>query len=473
MPPRTLVKKAAAKKPAPAAAVRDDLVAPPVFARILPKNVGGHRDDGKAVAKRLKSWSEEKDDARVTLSDGHGETHYTFPTRVFGPDASQEELFNEVAGPLLERFLHPSDPQSAFLFAYGQTGTGKTHTIMGPEESWDEVRHSKWGLFPRIVDAVLTTMRGRDASHAFSCTLSAVEFYFCQGFDLLDDHAQVDVRDGDLLGRKQVEVKTLADVLKVLAAVREHRTTASTKMNPALKAAGGKEKDNKTHGGSSRSHCVLHCILRIVDRCTRDVKTVSFGTMDLAGAERPKSNDNGFASVMDAVLTYWRDPSQVRPCAQAAIINMELAALRSSVVQAAEAHRRGRRVGAPTQLGTAAVNYMTDVFAGRCHVANIVTLSQAPKCGWETWFACTYAEDVAKLRMPDDLRSAKGKNIGKWNMQCAAMNESAKAALERTPPKGHPSSKFYMRRKVEARHWAQEAKIVAALAAKVAPGAEA
>ena len=290
MPPRMSLKKPAAKKPAPAAAVRDDLVAPPVFARILPKNVGGHRDDGKAVAKRLKSWSEEKDDARVTLSDGHGETHYTFPTRVFGPDASQEELFNEVAGPLLEKFLHASDPQSAFLFAYGQTGTGKTHTIMGPEESWDEVRHSKWGLFPRIVDAVLTTMRGRDASHAFSCTLSAVEFYFCQGFDLLDDHAQVDVRDGDLLGRKQVEVKTLADVLKVLAAVREHRTTASTKMNPALKAAGGKEKDNKTHGGSSRSHCVLHCVLRLVDRSTRDVKTVSFGTMDLAGAERPKSN---------------------------------------------------------------------------------------------------------------------------------------------------------------------------------------
>ena len=116
---------------------------------------------------------------------------------------------------------------------------------------------------------------------------------------------------------------------------------------------------------------------------------------------------------MDAVLTYWRDPSQVKPCAQAAIINMELAALRSSVVQAAEAHRRGRRVGAPTQLGTAAVNYMTDVFDGRCHVANIVTLSQAPKCGWETWFACTYAEDVAKLRMPDDLRSAKGKNMRK------------------------------------------------------------
>ena len=138
--------------------MRDDLVAPPVFAHILPRNVGGHRDS-KAVAKRLKSWSEEKDDARVTLSDGHGETHYTFPTRVLDRCISRG-VVQRGGRALLERFLHPSDPQSAFLFAYGQTGTGKTHTIMGPEESWDEVRHSKWGLFP-IVDAVLTTMRGR------------------------------------------------------------------------------------------------------------------------------------------------------------------------------------------------------------------------------------------------------------------------------------------------------------------------
>jgi hypothetical protein len=69
-----------------------------------------------------------------------------------------------------------------------QTGTGKTHTIMGPEQSWNTVRHPQWGIFPRVVDATLSEMRSRDATHAFSLHVSAVEFYFCNCFDLLDDH---------------------------------------------------------------------------------------------------------------------------------------------------------------------------------------------------------------------------------------------------------------------------------------------
>lgn len=149
-------------------------------------------DTGETVYKRLHSWSEEAktgSKARVTLEDGHGQTNYEFPEKVFGPQASQDELFEQVAQPLLEKFLDEQDPQSVFLFAYGQTGTGKTHTIMGPEESWDTIRHEKWGLFPRIVDQALTTMQNRDSTHAYTFHVSAVEFYFCQGFDLLDGHA--------------------------------------------------------------------------------------------------------------------------------------------------------------------------------------------------------------------------------------------------------------------------------------------
>ena len=41
----------------------------------------------------------------------------------------------------------------------------------------------------------------------------------------------------------------------------------------------------------------------------------TFGAMDLAGAERPSSNGHEFAGVMEAVMSYWRDPASVRPCA--------------------------------------------------------------------------------------------------------------------------------------------------------------
>ena len=469
---------------------RRPLVAPPVFARILPANVGGHVDDdspasSKRVAKRLHSWSGSESSAsvppRVTLEDDHGPAEYRFFRDVFGPGASQSRVFDAAAAPLLRRCLEDlDDPRSAFVFAYGQTGTGKTHTIMGPEASWREVGHPERGLFPRVVDDVLRVQRAVADTHVVSLGVSAVEFYFCQGFDLLDDHAQVDVRDGEIVGRKQAEVKTLEDALDVLATVRARRTTASTKMNPAVRASGGGgEKDTASHGGSSRSHCALTAHVTVVNRATKVVRVATFGAMDLAGAERPSSNGHEFAGVMEAVMSYWRDPASVRPCAQAAIINLELAALRSAIVQATEAHAKGREVAAPTQLGTAAVNYMTGLFDGRCQVANVVTLSQARKCGWETWFACTYAEDVAKLRMPPDYTAGKktadggvnplgrgGKRkkkkketLAEWRVRAIATRDEAREALAKTPAKGHPSSKFHQRRVIDARHWTQEAEI--------------
>ena len=369
------------------------LVAPPVFVRILPANVGGHFDDGTAhVAKRLKSWvgtcgGGDVDDGGnastnapcVILSDSHGDTKYSFPKDVFGPSIRQAAIFNDVASPLLLKFLDEHDPQSVILFAYGQTGTGKTHTLMGPEASWDTVHHPDWGLFPRVVADVLRVMDSRQGNYSYAAHLSATEFYFCQGFDLLDAKAQVLVTDGTIVGAKQIRVTNASDVLHVLAEVRATRTTAHTKMNPASTASVAGSSSNKTnntnaaHGGSSRSHCALSLRLRVVDKRTLFVKTVTFTCMDLAGAERQASNGNDHVSAMEAVMQFWRNPSNVAPCAQATIINYELACLRSAIVQAAENHRVGRKVTAPTQLGTAAVNYMHGLFDGRCHVANVGT----------------------------------------------------------------------------------------------------
>ena len=97
------------------------------------------------VAKRLKDWRGSNTDGDgtktkdnkpcVILSDTHGDTMYGFPKDVFGPGATNADIFTNVAAPLLHKFLDADDPHSVILFAYGQTGTGKTHTLMGPEVS--------------------------------------------------------------------------------------------------------------------------------------------------------------------------------------------------------------------------------------------------------------------------------------------------------------------------------------------------
>ena len=130
-------------------------------------------------------------------------------------------------------------------------------------------------------------MTSRADTHAFTLHVSAVEFYFCNCFDLLDDHKVCVVAGDEIMGRRQVEVRSSEDVLEVMASVRDNRTTRATKMNPSAKAAaaaaaagGGKVAAGgaaaASHGGSSRSHCALQCTLRQVHRASREVRVSSF-----------------------------------------------------------------------------------------------------------------------------------------------------------------------------------------------------
>ena len=57
--------------------------------------------------------------------------------RVFQP-ASQAEVFDSVAAPLVNAALRGTN---VTIFAYGQTGTGKTYTMEGPEAGKEGLMH--------------------------------------------------------------------------------------------------------------------------------------------------------------------------------------------------------------------------------------------------------------------------------------------------------------------------------------------
>ncbi|XP_017463204.1 PREDICTED: kinesin-like protein Klp61F, partial [Rhagoletis zephyria] len=65
---------------------------------------------------------------------------FTFD-RVFGTDSRQADVYSTVVAPLIEEVL---SGYNCTVFAYGQTGTGKTHTMVGTEcaelkSSWEDV----------------------------------------------------------------------------------------------------------------------------------------------------------------------------------------------------------------------------------------------------------------------------------------------------------------------------------------------
>eukprot|EP00758_Cryptobia_borreli_P015417 Tbor_TRINITY_DN6022_c0_g2::TRINITY_DN6022_c0_g2_i7::g.10631::m.10631/K10397/KIF6_9; kinesin family member 6/9 len=72
---------------------------------------------------------------------------YTFQyDKVFGPRATQDDIFNSVAKDCVISAL---DGYNSTIFAYGQTGSGKTYSITGGTES-----HHDRGIIPRSLSYI-------------------------------------------------------------------------------------------------------------------------------------------------------------------------------------------------------------------------------------------------------------------------------------------------------------------------------
>lgn len=78
----------------------------------------------------------------VCVRDKSQTKTFTFD-RVFGPDSKQVDVYKAVVSPLITEVLQG---YNCTVFAYGQTGTGKTFTMVGERSqdisrSWEDVRY--------------------------------------------------------------------------------------------------------------------------------------------------------------------------------------------------------------------------------------------------------------------------------------------------------------------------------------------
>merc|ERR1719498_1878863 len=153
------------------------------------------------------------------------------------------------------------------------------------------------------------------------------------------------------------------------------------------------------HAGSSRSHCALILTLRQLDKQSGTYLKTTLNIMDMAGAERPSSTGTEHENAVKAFMDYLAG-APITVGGQGFIVNCELSGLRTAIVQATEQHKKRKPLCIPKAAGTSFIEYASGCFSGTALLAMIVTLSPAPTCGWETWFSCTYGEDLNKLRAP-------------------------------------------------------------------------
>ncbi|KAK0090601.1 hypothetical protein PV325_010567 [Microctonus aethiopoides] len=204
---------------------------------------------------------------------------FTFD-RVFGPSSKQLDVYNAVVSPLLDEVLAG---YNCTVFAYGQTGTGKTFTMEGlsndPAIHWQS--DTTAGIIPRSLSHLFDELRMLE-SQEYTVRVSFLELYNEELFDLLspnDDASKIRLyedasKKGAVIihGLEEVTVHNKNEVYKILEKGSEKRQTAATLMNAQ----------------SSRSHTVFSVTVHIKENTVDGeelLKTGKLNLVDLAGSE--------------------------------------------------------------------------------------------------------------------------------------------------------------------------------------------
>jgi len=199
--------------------------------------------------------------------------------RVFGTKSAQQDVYKAVVGPLIKQVLQG---YNCTVFAYGQTGTGKTYTMEGLGEirgSWENDPNA--GIIPRSMNGLFDGLRMSDATE-WGVRVSFLELYNEEIFDLLsgnDDQSKLRLyEDGHkkgsviIQGLEEVQVRDKREVFKILEKGSIKRQTAETKMN----------------ANSSRSHTVFTVTVFVNQQSIDGQDMLKIGKLnlvDLAGSE--------------------------------------------------------------------------------------------------------------------------------------------------------------------------------------------
>ncbi|KAI8822589.1 P-loop containing nucleoside triphosphate hydrolase protein [Fimicolochytrium jonesii] len=243
-----------------------------VVVRVRPRNQKEIRENSPVVITTNGSRGKELI-VKSTLGDSTTKT-YSFD-RVFGPEADQEMVFNDVLAPMLKEVLMG---YNCTIFAYGQTGTGKTYTMEGDLTT---VKGEHAGIIPRTLHQLFTTLEAGDNAE-YSVRVSFTELYNEELKDLLspdEDSRKLRIFDdyakkGSIViqNLEETPVKCADDVIAVLQKGSNRKQIAATKMNEV----------------SSRSHSIF-CITVNTKETTPEgeelLRVGKLNLVDLAGSE--------------------------------------------------------------------------------------------------------------------------------------------------------------------------------------------
>ncbi|KAK6944046.1 Kinesin motor domain [Dillenia turbinata] len=302
---------------------------------------------------------------------------FTFD-KVFGPSAQQKDLYEQAVVPIVNEVL---EGFNCTIFAYGQTGTGKTYTMEG------ECKRSKSGpngelppeagVIPRAVKQIFDTLESQNAEYSVKVTF--LELYNEEITDLLapEEISKIAVEDKQ---KKQLPLMEDGKGGVLVRGLEEEIVTSASEIFTLLERGSAKRRTAETllNKQSSRSHSLFSITIHIKEATPEGEELIKCGKLnlvDLAGSENIS-----------------RSGAREGRAREAGEINKSLLTL-GRVINALVEH-----LGHVPYRDSKLTRLLRDSLGGRTKTCIIATVSPAVHCLEETLSTLDYAHRAKNIK---------------------------------------------------------------------------
>ncbi|XP_043783234.1 kinesin-like protein KIF24 isoform X1 [Cervus elaphus] len=186
--------------------------------------------------------------------------HVFYFDEIFDEACTNQDIYMKTTHPLIQHIFNGG---SATCFSYGQTGAGKTYTMIGT--------HQNPGLYALAARDIFRQLEVSQPRRHLFVWISFYEIYCGQLYDLLNRRKRLFAREDSkhvvqIVGLRELQVDSVELLLEVILKGSKERSTRATGVN----------------ADSSRSHAIIQ--IQIKDSAKRTFGRISF--IDLAGSER-------------------------------------------------------------------------------------------------------------------------------------------------------------------------------------------
>uniref|UniRef100_A0A452FGP8 Kinesin-like protein n=1 Tax=Capra hircus TaxID=9925 RepID=A0A452FGP8_CAPHI len=280
--------------------------------------------------------------------------------RVFGETATQQDVFQHTTHSILDSFLQG---YNCSVFAYGATGAGKTHTMLGREGDPGIMYLTTMELYRRL-EACREEKR-------FEVLISYLEVYNEQIHDLLEPRGPLAIREDPDKG-------------VVVQGLSFHQPTSAEQLLGMLTRGNRNRTQHPTDANatSSRSHAIFQIFVKQQDRIpglTQALRVAKMSLIDLAGSERASSTH-----------------AKGERLREGANINRSLLALINVLNALADA--KGRKSHVPYR-DSKLTRLLKDSIGGNCRTVMIAAISPSSLTYEDTYNTLKYADRAKEIKL--------------------------------------------------------------------------